>query len=193
MEKINSVALVRERTIPTEQRPLVGEVSANFCGWRVLHNQRNGFQQVVNLYFLDRSGYFSFQVAPQLSSRGWVDPVPDPLLLTKSGSAGNRTRGLWICSREKISFGKMDGFSWLRIMFSGRTFLRTCRYNRKMWQYLIFWYQKRFKFCQHLDWRFAEMYRCCMSIPEDFSAVKLTVVHCMRSLAPTVNCPLWLT
>jgi hypothetical protein len=27
--KLNSVALVRERTIPTE---LVGEVSANFCG-----------------------------------------------------------------------------------------------------------------------------------------------------------------
>jgi hypothetical protein len=27
-----SVALVRKRTIPTEQQPLVGEVSANFCG-----------------------------------------------------------------------------------------------------------------------------------------------------------------
>jgi hypothetical protein len=26
----NSVALVRERTIPTERQPLVGEVSANF-------------------------------------------------------------------------------------------------------------------------------------------------------------------
>jgi hypothetical protein len=30
--KLNSVTLVRERTIPTEQPPLVGEVSANFCG-----------------------------------------------------------------------------------------------------------------------------------------------------------------
>jgi hypothetical protein len=28
------MALVRERTIPTERPPLVGEVSANFCGWR---------------------------------------------------------------------------------------------------------------------------------------------------------------
>jgi hypothetical protein len=28
----NSVALVRDRIIPTERRPLVGEVSANFCG-----------------------------------------------------------------------------------------------------------------------------------------------------------------
>jgi hypothetical protein len=44
------------------------------------------------LGFLDQSRYFFFQVAPQLYSRGWVDPVPDPLLLRKSGSAGNRTR-----------------------------------------------------------------------------------------------------
>jgi hypothetical protein len=28
----NCVALVRKRTIPTERQPLVGEVSANFCG-----------------------------------------------------------------------------------------------------------------------------------------------------------------
>ena len=30
--KLNSVALVRERTIPTERPPPVGEVSANICG-----------------------------------------------------------------------------------------------------------------------------------------------------------------
>jgi hypothetical protein len=30
--KLNSVDLVRERTIPTERPPPVGEVSANFCG-----------------------------------------------------------------------------------------------------------------------------------------------------------------
>jgi hypothetical protein len=42
--------------------------------------------------FLDQSRYFFFQVAPQLHSRGWVHPVPDPLLLRKSGSAGNRTQ-----------------------------------------------------------------------------------------------------
>jgi hypothetical protein len=45
-----------------------------------------------NLGFLDRSCHFFFQVAPHLYWRGWVDPVPDPLLLRKSGSAGNRTR-----------------------------------------------------------------------------------------------------
>jgi hypothetical protein len=44
------------------------------------------------LDFLDRSRYFSFQIAPQLCSQGWVDPVPDPLLLRKFGSARKRTR-----------------------------------------------------------------------------------------------------
>jgi hypothetical protein len=56
------------------------------------------------LGFLDRSPYFFFQVAPQLyslkqkkllglSSRAnYTDRIPDPLLLRKSGSAGNRTR-----------------------------------------------------------------------------------------------------
>jgi hypothetical protein len=40
----------------------------------------------------ERSRYFSLRVAPHLYSRGWVDPVPDPLLLGKSSSAGNWTR-----------------------------------------------------------------------------------------------------
>jgi hypothetical protein len=44
------------------------------------------------LFFLDRSHCFFFQAAPQLYSRGWIDPVPDPLLLIKSGSTGNATR-----------------------------------------------------------------------------------------------------
>jgi hypothetical protein len=30
--KTNSMVWVRERTIPTERPPLVGEVIANFCG-----------------------------------------------------------------------------------------------------------------------------------------------------------------
>jgi hypothetical protein len=53
-----------------------------------------------SLGFLDRSRYYFFQVALQLSSQGWVNPVPDPLLLRKSGSSGNRTQDLWICSQE---------------------------------------------------------------------------------------------
>jgi hypothetical protein len=40
------------------------------------------------------------QLASQLFSRGWVDPVKNPPLLRKSGSTGNRTRYLWIWSQE---------------------------------------------------------------------------------------------
>jgi hypothetical protein len=41
-KQTNSVALVRERTIPTERPPLVGEVNDNFCVQRVSRGQRNG-------------------------------------------------------------------------------------------------------------------------------------------------------
>jgi hypothetical protein len=40
-KKLNSLAWVRKRTMPTERLPLVGEVSANFCGWRVPRGQRD--------------------------------------------------------------------------------------------------------------------------------------------------------
>jgi hypothetical protein len=66
----------------------------------------------VKLGFLDRNSYFSIQVAPQLSLRGWVDPVPDPLLLRKSGSAGNRTRDPWICSQELWPLDHRGGLNW---------------------------------------------------------------------------------
>jgi hypothetical protein len=51
------------------------------------------------LDFLDPSRYFFFQVASQLYSRGWVEHVPDPLLLRKSGS-GKSNPDLWICIQE---------------------------------------------------------------------------------------------
>jgi hypothetical protein len=44
------------------------------------------------LGFLDRTRYCFSHVAPQLYSRGWVNPVQDPLLLRKPGKAKNRTR-----------------------------------------------------------------------------------------------------
>jgi hypothetical protein len=43
-------------------------------------------------WFLDRSRCFFFQVTLQLYSQGWVDPVPEPLLLRKSGRVGNITQ-----------------------------------------------------------------------------------------------------
>jgi hypothetical protein len=99
VKKLNSVALVRKRTIPTEQ-PHVGEVSAKFSGYRLSRGQHNGSPRPLISIFYTRSRYLSLQVAPQLYSRGYVNPVPDPILLRKFGSAGNRTRDLWICSQE---------------------------------------------------------------------------------------------
>jgi hypothetical protein len=40
-DNFNSGALVHRRTIPTERPPLVGEVTANFNGQKVLRGQRN--------------------------------------------------------------------------------------------------------------------------------------------------------
>ena len=50
---INSVALVRERTIPTERPPPVGEVSANFCGQRGVAWSAQRVPTAVKLCFLD--------------------------------------------------------------------------------------------------------------------------------------------
>jgi hypothetical protein len=43
-----------------------------------------------------------------------VDPVPDPLLLRKSGSAGNQTRDLWICSQEVWPLDHSGGQQFLK-------------------------------------------------------------------------------
>jgi hypothetical protein len=56
-------------------------------------------QRIPMAVFSALSRYYFFQVAPQLYSRGWVDAVPDPLVLRISGSAGNRAQDLWICSQ----------------------------------------------------------------------------------------------
>jgi hypothetical protein len=66
----NSVALIRERTIPTELPPLAGEISANFCGYMGCRLVNAAEPYGRNLGFLDWSSYFLFQVAPQLYSRG---------------------------------------------------------------------------------------------------------------------------
>ena len=68
------------------------------------------------------------QVVPQLTSRGWVHPVPDPLPLRKSGSAGNRTRDLCICSQKPWPLDHRGGQGlncWTLIYFNIVTFPKT--------------------------------------------------------------------
>jgi hypothetical protein len=99
----NTVASVRKRTIPTERPPLVSEVRANFFADRGCHvgSVTNPYGSILG--FLDRNRYFFFQVAPQLYSRGWLHPVPDPLLFLFFFFLvvpENRARDLRICSQE---------------------------------------------------------------------------------------------
>jgi hypothetical protein len=77
--KKNSMVWVSEWTIPTERPPLVGEVIANFCGQRVPRGQRDGSLLPYSRFSRQEPLLF-YRVAPQLYSRGWVDPVPDALL-----------------------------------------------------------------------------------------------------------------
>ena len=103
-----------------------------FADRGVSRGQRNGSPRpLVSVYRTWIANYF-IQVAPQLTSRGsrgWVYPVPDPLPLRKSGSAGNRTRDLYICSQKLWPLDQRGGLkeTWRRekkIIQSG------CKQNR---------------------------------------------------------------
>jgi hypothetical protein len=61
--------------------------------------QRGGTPTAVNL-FPRPEPLILFQVATHLCSRDWMGPVPDPLVLRKYGSGGNRMRDLWVCSQN---------------------------------------------------------------------------------------------
>jgi hypothetical protein len=88
--------LVRKRTIPTER----GNFVPTSVDTDMSRSQRGGIPTPVNHNLLDRNRYFFFQVALHLSSRGWVGPVSEPLLLRNLGSARNRIRDLWVSSQE---------------------------------------------------------------------------------------------
>jgi hypothetical protein len=55
------MALVRERTIPIERPPLVGEVIANFCGWRGVAQTTRRIPYGRNLAFLEGAATLSFK------------------------------------------------------------------------------------------------------------------------------------
>jgi hypothetical protein len=92
--KLNSMVWVRERTIPTERPPHVSEVISNFLriegatlsAWRISTAVFSVFWTGADTFYQD---------APQLYSRAWEGPVPDPLHF--SASAGNRTHIFTCC------------------------------------------------------------------------------------------------
>jgi hypothetical protein len=91
--------LVHKRAIPTERSPRVGKIYYQLLRIEGCHGVTAGPHTVVNLFSRMEPLLF-FQVAPHLSSRGYIDPVPDPLLCRKFGTARNRTHDLWVSSQE---------------------------------------------------------------------------------------------
>jgi hypothetical protein len=91
--------LVCKWNVAFERPPRPAKVMPNYAGRDYSVISATG-PTAVKLGFLDRSHCYFFQVAPHLSSRGWVDPVIYPLFVRTSGSAGNRARNIWICSQE---------------------------------------------------------------------------------------------
>jgi hypothetical protein len=92
--------LVRERTIPTERPPLDEILVLTFVDRGVLRGQRGGSPRPLISVFYTGVATFLPSSSSFILTRAWVDPIPDPLLLRKFGSAGYRTRDLWVSSQE---------------------------------------------------------------------------------------------
>jgi hypothetical protein len=101
----NSMDLRRRKRISVPRQSKISiSPQANYTDWStatsrpnlvppfddiaVLRGQCGRSPTVFNLSFLDWRRYFSFQVSPHLSSWGWVDPVPDRLLIKNLESPG---------------------------------------------------------------------------------------------------------
>jgi hypothetical protein len=109
--QLNFVAFVRERNIRTMQPPLVGKLVPTFADrWCHVVSATDLCGRILGL--LDRSRYSFFQVAPQLYTRGWVDPISHPpltkLKLTKhrglSLLANYTHRATSVCRKVSASF-----------------------------------------------------------------------------------------
>jgi hypothetical protein len=93
----------------------VGGSQSRSGGYRQEKHLLSSMPFVSSLEFLDQNRYFFSQAAPQLYSRGWVDPLPD-LLLFLSCSARESNPGLWICSQELWSLDhRCANWSWSHI------------------------------------------------------------------------------
>jgi hypothetical protein len=87
----------------TERPPLVGEISVNFCGYRVMHGQHNGslrpysrFSRPEPLLFLP-------------SSCSIVLTRPRPTTSQKIWQSRESNPDLWICSQELWLLGHRGG------------------------------------------------------------------------------------
>jgi hypothetical protein len=96
--KLRGLSPEKELYRPSDRR-LSTKLVSTFVGRGLSRGQHNGslrpysrFYRQKPLFFLSSSSTFV------LTRLTW--PFPDSLLLRKSGSAGNRTRNIWICSQK---------------------------------------------------------------------------------------------
>ena len=92
---------------PKEPRPT--EVVAARWQYKGPCGQQSAYPSTLISVFLTGFRYFSYQVTTQLSSRGWVDPVPDPILPGKF--LGNLQAGIepgtsWMIVRHANHYTK---------------------------------------------------------------------------------------
>src|SRR5215510_5488426 len=84
MNQKNSLALFRERTLPTERPPPVDEVSANLCGYRGVTWSAQRIPTAVNLCFLDRSRYFFYSSSSSVDLTRLSGPRSRPTTTQKN-------------------------------------------------------------------------------------------------------------
>jgi hypothetical protein len=133
---------VRERTIPTQRPPLVGEIIANICGLRVPRGQREGSYGRI-LDFLDRCRYFSIKSSSVVLTRlSGHRSRPTNFF---SGSAGNRTlttrpQGFQFYEENNIVITYIHLWSRPPLWSSGQSsWLQTQRSSFDSQSYQIFW------------------------------------------------------
>jgi hypothetical protein len=88
---LNSVALVRERTMPIEQPPLGDEFSANFCGKNVSRGHHDGSPRPYSLLSRPKPLLFLPSSSSIILTR-LSGSRSRPTNSQKSGGTGNRTR-----------------------------------------------------------------------------------------------------
>jgi hypothetical protein len=125
------------------------------------------------LAFLCRSNYYFFHKAPRLYSRVWVDSIPDPLLLRKSGSTRNRTRNLWICSQELWPLDHRGGVSGMQC--HSNPWLQQETFSNRCITDICYWGNSEERNAQHSFWvRYLPISWCQTSL---LSAVTWYPIH----------------
>jgi hypothetical protein len=128
----NSVALVREQSIPAK-------LVLTFADRGVYYGQRDGSPRPYSRFSTPESLIF-LSNSSSVVLKGWLDRLPDPLLLRKSGSTENRTRDLWICSQELWPLGHRGGRTYMLSIINVLTSKKKCIYPcKRPWRLIVLW------------------------------------------------------